>query len=349
MASAGTIAARNARVNARVNAIHALGKRPDREASIGGRTVTVKMLGPPTKNPAKGILTVRVKVTEAGTDRGIGKRQVRIEKINFTGPDITIPDGMGGYTEDPGAAIDAQIDHTLSLIGLSDAILKEEGNTTSVITIDSGAVNTGDGSTWRYGVDEAFATIIGGDGNIGRMTTSRENIQLGASATTDQFAYCSRLGFDYGQAVLDAIGSDTILSATASVYKDGGGVGLGSTSLKLVPFAPADPANYATSDYQGGYTRTSLSDAVVAIDAANGWLDFALNSAGITHLAAGGVVGMMHGWDFAQSFDGSWSSSALTFARIKMGEWASNNPKITVEHEATSTGMSQAMKMTLDL
>lgn len=330
--------------NAKAQALAAIGKRPDKAQTIRGRNLTIEMVGVPTVNTRRGALDVRVMVREGLTYRGISaKHGYGEEHIRFVNPPTKVPtgevdrEGNRIFEENPSAALDEIIRQAIETIGISDDIKKAKGNTTTIVYPDAGSgVGAADGAVYRYSVNETFAAIIAGAGTGARNTLTTDAVWLVASATTDQFQGNIRLGFGFDAS---AITGDVIGAATLSLHKKSANTNLGACTAVIVDFDPADAGTYANADY-GSFTRTLNSDDSISSSDSNAYFDFALNAHGISRVSGVVSFGVMLGWDYDESFGGSWASAQVSAIDFYHADYAGTtyDPKLTIEHEPAPAG-----------
>lgn len=295
-------------------------------------------------------------LTGSGDVIGFGKNgTVEIERFKVHNLPTRIPDGgtklirddqglevvMPTFALSPDEALHHVIADTARLYGRSDEniITGKVGRTTSVIYPDSGTGSgTIDGAQARQGIDEAFGTIIAGAGTAHDDTAAAHNLFiLTGSATTNQFKTHQRSGFCFDTSV---VGSDTITSATISLYGVSATTNIGNTSVEIVAFSPGDVTDFVNGDYSN-YATTNLATGI-AVSSWNtsGYNDMALNAAGIAAINTAGTTcfGTTSQWDIDGTFGGSWSSNNFTRAGAKSADEPSTtlDPKLTIEHEAAA-------------
>lgn len=204
--------------------------------------------------------------------------------------------------------------------------------TTLVVYPDADPESTTiDGHVRRSGVDETWATIRAGAGtNQSSTSASQAMAQLTASTTSNQFERLVRGIFLFDTSSIGA--SDTVTSATLSIYGSAKAAGLGSTGLDfdIVTSNPASNTALAGSDYAnlGGTPLASVAYASYSTGAYN---DFSLAPADVTK-AGISKFGCRLSWDVDNSFGGSWSSGASTSFHC---------------HNADQTGTTQDPKLTV--
>lgn len=204
--------------------------------------------------------------------------------------------------------------------------------TTLVVYPDADPESTTiDGHVRRHGVDETLATIRAGAGTNQNSTSATQQVaQLTASTTSNQFERLVRGIFLFDTSSIGA--SDTVTSATLSIYGAAKAAGLGSTGLDLdiVTSNPASNTALAGSDYAnlGGTPLASVAYASYSNSAYN---DFSLAPADVTK-AGISKFGCRLSWDVDNSFGGSWSSGASTYFSCQNADQSgtTQDPKLTV-------------------
>jgi len=212
------------------------------------------------------------------------------------------------------------------------------GNTTTIIYSDSN-----DGNVQRSGIVESFATITSGNGTSVDDTTALQACPElnGKIAVPDNYDsnYRCRTLFD----TTSIPDTDTISSATYSFVASGKTADLGTTPVYLIPFSNGK-TSLGITDYQNAYTRTELGNiAWASITADNStYNDISLNATGINWVNATSSTdfGLIFGWDFNQSFTGTWASNVETRILFRYSEegGTTKDPKLTIEHSASSGG-----------
>lgn len=149
---------------------------------------------------------------------------------------------------------------------------------------------TVDGEAGRASVDETLATIIAGAGTFSNMNGAGIDIELDASATTNQYALLFRgiLTFD-----TSALGSGaTISGATLNLYVNTAKDDFGSQSFNIVGATPANNNNVVNADYsQLGTTKFSSDIAFSGISTAQ-YLVITLNAAGLAAISKTGITAL---------------------------------------------------------
>lgn len=211
-----------------------------------------------------------------------------------------------------------------------------------------------DGYACRKDVDEDFATIIAGAGNV--SNSNFDYTRAGAiecSTTNNQFKRNWRgiFLFDTSSLPDDA----TIDSADFSLYVYYLYNYFGSEpGIEIVSSNPDSNTEIINADY-GTLGSTSFSSASWADFSTSSYTDFTLNSSGLNNISKTGIskFGTMTDWDFDGSFGGSWSSGDSCGVGVrtadKTGE--TEDPKLVVTYTSGwsdefigASGFDEALK-----
>lgn len=132
-----------------------------------------------------------------------------------------------------------------------------------------------------------------------------------ASSVSNTFYFCYRYIALFDTSSIT--NSNNIDSANFSIHLDyAGGTGLSETTMYVCPTNPGSTSTLANSDYQT-FSRTDLGNKSSANFTANARTAIALNATGLSSISKTGItkLGLMSGFDFAQSFTGTWTSSRI--------------------------------------
>lgn len=189
--------------------------------------------------------------------------------------------------------------------------------------------STFDAYVGRGSVDETFATIRAGAGNIRNDSASTQNVGfLWASTTSNRFQNLRRGIFLFDTSSISS--GATINSVTLSLYGSYKDNSIGSTDLVVVNCTTASNTSVNNSDFANVGSTEYGSIAYGDFDAA-GWNVITLSTsavvkAGITKLAT------RLRWDLANSFSGTWSSNVSTVFQVYNADNGSNKPTLTVNY-----------------
>ena len=187
---------------------------------------------------------------------------------------------------------------------------------------------TADSNPKRAGVDETWASIVGGAGVGNDQTSSEAYIYAVGSTTADQFSQLWRY-----LCLFDTSGVlGTVTAATLSFYGRNILDGLGQTSLDVVACSPASNTSLSASDY-GSVAATVLGSIAYGSFAGATYNAVSLPT---TAIAVGGVTKLAArlGWDTSGTFGGTWVSGGQTFFVIATADWtaSTNDPKLEVTY-----------------
>lgn len=289
---------------------------------------------------------------------------VEYERFRVHNPPILVPDQNGSvirqsysdinkatstttYREDPQEAIRQVLAHAIPLVGKlnTNIIPGKHGNTTDISYPNAGSGSAPiDGRLQRCcnSNNETFSTISTSAGQNVSMTDTRDwEAFLSSSATSNRFNNLIRWGGGFSTS---AVGSDTVTSATLSLYGSNKTTALGSTDIDVVSFSPANAASYANSDYSNFGTTRYATGIPSASWSTTGYNDFTLNATGIAAINGSGNThfGLRLKWDVDGTFGGSWVSNSSTgfemYSADQIG--TTNDPMLTVTHAAAGGGAS---------
>lgn len=351
---------------------------PHEHASNKGQRANVGHI-PKTKRGDYDVEIVSTNVIEGGVEAfvrawddnkpvGFVDGTVEIERFHIYNPPMLVADPNGDivrqstnsrgetltrkYREDPQEALLQVIEHNLSVMHLfsqENIQLGKVGHTTSTFFPAAGAASPVDGWTHRASVDETFSTIRTSAGSDALDTAVNDELAyLLASGTSNQFARMRRSVYGFATST---IGSDTISSATLSIYGSNRNTGLGNPNIDIVSATPASASALAASDYNIASYGSTLFATGIAAGSWNttGYNDYALNASGLAAINTSGntFFGTRLSWDVSNSFGGAWGSGLRGGVE---GYWAdqsgtTNDPKLVVEHTAVSAGTGRLMMM----
>lgn len=301
-----------------------------------------------------GGIVVYVRAWKDGIQVGFGADgTVEIERIRVFNPPVLIPDPNGlivrseyneefnvtierKLTEDPEAAIQQSVGHTVSLIakdGLS-IIPGKIGNTTTTVNPDPSTTGTtADGfGTSGYGATMSIAhNTSTGDGFATEANTTQMYVR---SLKNVSGYYLSRIGMTYDTS---AVGSDTISSSTLSLYGDSWAyANTHSSTIEIVDFNPAANNDFQTTDF-GNFSFTSFSSIAQASISQSAYNDFSLDSNGIANINGSGVTGfgVIFGTDLNVT-EHSTGDNVMNFLPVDATGTATD-PKLVIEHGAGGT------------
>ncbi len=316
----------------------------------------------------QGGVQVFVKVWDkAGNQIGFGRDgSVDIERFVLINPPIMVPDEKGTYdidvvdadgtilftktyAEDVKEALLQILEQTLDVkeqkFGDQNIQEGKVGNTTLTTYPNAGTGSAPiDGDGGLGGVyDQTFSNLRSTTADDHDDTATSRNIgYLKASATTDQFENLkrSKFGFD-----TSSIGTDSIDSATLSLYINSVTTGLGSTDIDIVegnvPASESDLANgdFDISDF--GSTRFATGKDISSLST-SAYNNYTLNASGESHINKSGNTwfGALLKWDVDNNFTGTWASGQNTSANASMADTTgtTQDPKLVVEHSVVGGG-----------
>lgn len=266
---------------------------------------------------------------------------VEIERVRIYNPPILVPDARakGGFREDLGAAVRSSLAHTVHVVGKegSDIQIGKVGKTITTVYPDAGdpGANTIDGRCMYNGVGVTFATLRASNGTDADLTTAASgNVALiEATTTTDQY---DSLRCWFGNFLTSAIGSDTINSATLSLFgtaKTNGFTTIDS-ALHIISTNTAADNTLAASDFQ---TRGTTSFGSITHDnfSTSAYNDITLNASGIANINGSGVSKFAStlGCDVNNTAP-TWVSAAVCSMSGNYADEAgtTNDPKLVMDH-----------------
>jgi hypothetical protein len=202
---------------------------------------------------------------------------------------------------------------------------------------DPGIVGV-DGSVYRTGVDETFATIRAGAGtNKNSLDTDQVVVDLFGSSTVNKFATFMRYFTFFDTTALPS--SATISAATISLYGTSKTNTIGSPDLHVASSTVSTNTTYAITDFQNVGT-TTFGNVTYANYSVVGYNDISLNASGIANITKQGVskFSWQLSWDINNSFTGSWISNSGSFLNANTADntGLSTDPKLVVTYTTAS-------------
>lgn len=200
-----------------------------------------------------------------------------------------------------------------------------------------------DAYTRRGGVDESFATIIAGAGNLSGDTDTGSGTIIETSATSNQFARVQRPLWLFDTSELTSIVNLT--TGKIYLYGTSKGNGLsGSPEYDIVSSNPASNTSVANSDY-GTFGSTPYSSKAYADYSASGYNEFLLDSTGLATISKTGIskFGGKINWDTDASFGGSWASAQECSFSHYMSDNGNYKPMLVVEYTTESSSVSPSL------
>jgi hypothetical protein len=207
-----------------------------------------------------------------------------------------------------------------------------------------------DGTTYRGGVNETFATIRSSAGTASGDNWGADStcINIVASGTTDQFDTLRRAVFLFD---ISSLAGATISAADYKLHTRYRTYALGHNDIDLVESSPASNTALVSSDYNiASWGSTLLATSVnTSAIANNAYTTWTINASGVTFLQSAvdgaGIakLGLRMNWDTAGSFGGVWQASGTTGTAATYADAGSNEPTLDVTYAAASTGMPGSM------
>lgn len=186
-----------------------------------------------------------------------------------------------------------------------------------------------DGIVARHSVNEAFSTIRNGAGTLAADSdATREAPRLIATTTSNQWGQLRRGIYLFDTSSLnDSMGiKSSTLSIHLTVVND-----VFNQSVSICSSNPASNTALVNSDYAiAGFGSTKLSSDVDLGNISGGYVNFALNSSGITNISKTGIS--KFGTRFSGDMDNSaptWSSGADNYTMSVFSDNGTNKPTLT--------------------
>jgi hypothetical protein len=343
--------------------ISKLGPQGRERVSFSGFTCDIDIIG---LTPIRNGVQVLARVwDESGKQFGFGDNgEVDIERFLIYNPPILVADGVAGkktdscgveiddvsFVENPKLALQQSIAHTVKVKNLrfddKNIVAGKVGHTTSTFypSLDGDVVNqftSSPGTTWSNLHDAATGTGAGYGDNLFRMQIEAFNIS--SNWRSIQRMMCLFDTSDLGD-------TDTISSATFSLYGSSTGGDNFDVSLVIVLSDPASDSAITTADYDA-FTFTRQSDTEIAQASINtsGYNNFPLNATGIGNISLTGLtkLGIVYDKD-ADDTEPTWVGGYAqdrAYFHSSEATGTSNDPKLVVEHSSPSTGIPSGMMM----
>jgi hypothetical protein len=209
------------------------------------------------------------------------------------------------------------------------------GFDTLTVYPDAGTGNTTvDGFVRHAANGQSFATVRGADGNFHSDTDNYISSLIVGDSATNCINFINRiiLTFATGTIPSDA----TITEAISSEYVTGKNNDMGDDVCHTVQAYPAANNALADSDYKNGFGTTSFGYFSYADVTVNSYANCSLNASGITTITkgSGGItkLGKRGGWDFNNSFGGTWSAFYSSGYSFRSSDYGSNKPKLVITY-----------------
>lgn len=285
---------------------------------------------------------------------GFGKDgSVEIERFRIFNPPILVDDPNGDIVrewtdektgelkqrklrEDPIEAIRQTVAHNVKIVGKENAqiVIGKIGNTTSTFYPDAHPENTSHDAMLYTSPNASWDTV---------HDTANADGALDNYSGPDRFVYSGKDGDNFRiirfQTLFDtsAIGSDTVSSATASLYVNlvNNGDNDGDDYIAVVSSNPASNTGAAVGDYSLMGT-TAYSNTIDLSSMSTGdYVDWTINATGLAAINTSGITkfGFREGHDIIDSaYAGGFDTvnSIVTYAAEASG--TANDPKLVVVH-----------------
>jgi hypothetical protein len=298
-----------------------------------------------------------------GKQLGFGRDgSVEIERFRIFNPPILVQDPKGSivgvgtdkyenrvettYREDPLEAIRQDLAHTIHVVGKEGTAIVQGkvGNTTSTFYPDSDPeTNSVDGRAGRQGASQSWASIRGTGNYASDNVTNSLAIFIDSTASTNEWENISRMFTLFNTA---DIGTDTISSATLSIYPQSNGFStFGSHTLQVgvSTSSTATTTAIAAGDYAGTNSTIDLATRVnVASITTGAYADFRFNATGLAQINKSGIskfslrIGM--DIDNAPSWENNKEGGVNVYQAEQGGAGTTNDPKLVVEHSVYGGG-----------
>lgn len=301
-----------------------------------------------------------------GKQMGFGKDgTVDIERFRIINPPILVPDENGDilrtttnqdtgalhhrrFREDPQEALLQVIEHNLLVmrnIHTSKKIVRgKRGNTTTTVFPDADPESTSvDGNVVNEEPNETGGWAAARDAATGDAASSSDTSGV-IRASVGVFYVVNRVFtlFD-----TSSIGSDTIDSATVSLYRDDSNIAFANdetTDIDCVSSSPASNTDITTADFdQVG--STVFGSFAMASTTVNTYFDITLDANGIANIDGSGVS--KFGFRNSRDTDNAQPTGQNRIS-VSMADTGgtTQDPKLVVEHTPSSTQYEQAVTAT---
>lgn len=186
-------------------------------------------------------------------------------------------------------------------------------------------------------VQESFATIRAGTGQVYSAITPSVEVRLGTATTTDTFSQLNRAFACFDVTRLGA-SHITILSADLSVWCSNKDNNFSSdTNLYLAGATPASNNTLVAGDYQQVQTTEFATSIAYTNVTTSSYNAFSLNASGLAELTGIANFSLQLGWDILNSFTGTWASPPTNLSyNLTNADTSgnSNDPKLVILYRA---------------
>ena len=256
------------------------------------------------------------------------------------------------YREDPKEALLVTLAHTMSVSGVIGASVTPgtHGNTTSTFYPMAGENGPMDGEVhinWNdSGTCYSWTEVRDGSTGTGASATETYNriAALYIDAVTPPNCNGSENFFSMHRSMFlfdtSSLGSDTIASATFSMYGQNKSNNTLDWSIGLVSSNPASTSTITTADYDDFGTTRFASDIAYSSFTTSGYNDFTLNGSGIAAVNGSGVSEF--GLRLSADIDDDEPSTADGYNTQFFGYFAdqtgtTNDPKLVIVHSTAAS------------
>ena len=276
-----------------------------------------------------------------------GDGTVEIERFRIFNPPILVDDPNGTiikthtrddgvlvtrkFKEDPIEAIRQVIAHNVKIVGKDNnqIITGKIGNTTSTFYPAAGQVSPVDGrirrtneSTWADARDNAT-------GDVAEPTAASFSVQSNRISAADYNVFVGFYLFD-----TSTIGTDSVDSATASFYQNGGSIPeTETTSTSVIETNPASNSDLVVGDFS---TRvfTDLGSLALTSWSINAYNDHILNATGLTKINRTGIskLGLTTLLDVNNTAPGAFGQNGPNDLVAADTAGTTQDPKLVVVH-----------------
>lgn len=315
-----------------------------------------------------GVVVVLARAFKDGKQLGFGDGTIDIERFRFSNPPTMVPDGTFtpksfvdpftkeeiqydslNHKEDVMEALRQVLVDTVRRVA-KDGTNVEHGKVGSTVTTAFASYsamvrNDGTNETWTTIHDAATGDIID-------TTDQRFACRWDTTATTDRFAILSRSGYTFDTSAIPD--TDVISAAILSLFGDSTthlNQSGNTIALNVYDFNPADPATYATADFDQFGTTEFSTEIVWASWSTSAYNDFTLNASGIANISKTGnsVFGAREANFDAPNIQPTWSTEKVDEfgSRFHTAAGTTNDPKLVVTHAAAAaSGLNPRRMMT---
>jgi len=299
-----------------------------------------------------------------GKQIGFGKDgTVDIERIKVYNPWINMPDGTT-YTvkgpngieyeeknlrEDVEGAVLYDLNNTLlskkQMHDDSKIIPGKIGKTTATLYTVAGANSPCDGRVLLQGVNDSFTNVRNtASGTSINVTQTAVYNTLNCAAGSPNFQGIDRGIFNFDTSVID---TGEIASVTLTLYIVSEDHPLDDDVMHIEACTPAGTNTIATGDYDSFVGVSFASKAMTAMNTSSYNNIWTFNGAGETAINKSGITSLMtrFGWDYGNSFTGSWIANNSNVVAIRTADAGSDEPKLTIEYEEAASGADKMFMM----